>query len=211
MKQIFIALIVIFLGIRLLSLVPTLKPLKVPAHEPEQLLPTFLAPQRFADIEQGIKDSRHDPCIASAYHLAWADNPVPRNGNTGRRGDVTAFLVCHLRRVHDFPLQICVGDGKDQLTRYTRGYFKLLARLRDAPQPPQAFVQMQGQMDTRSDIQSGPEDFSPDPRIIAGLKDLVHDGVYTKSDDLAKKLSPEVPRSVIAELTAIEPGKPICP
>jgi hypothetical protein len=211
MKRFLIALILVFIGIRLLPLFPELEPLRAPSIEPEQLLPPFLAPRKFSDIEQGIKDSHHDPCIASAYHLAWADNPVPRHGSTGRRADVTAYLVCYIERAREFPKQLCVGDGKDQLARYTRGYFALLAAQRDAPAAPQAFVEMQRQLDTGSDIQSGLEDFSPDPRIIDGLKSLISDGVFIRSDDLAAKLSPEVPSSVIAELTATEPGRPVCP
>lgn len=216
MKAFFIALIVIFVGVRLLTLVPQVKPLQPQKQPPERLLPRFLAPRTFADVQSGAKNMYRDECITEAMQAnseAWRksiDSRVRPDGSTGRRAQVTAFLVCEIEGARLIPERLCLGDARVQLTRHMRGYFALLRRLKDAPPPPQAFVELQRRMDTGSDIVSGADDFSPDPRIIDGFASLIRDGVYTKADDLAGTLSPEVPRPIIAQFTAVQPGEAIC-
>lgn len=178
------------------------------------LYPPFLAPRAagpipaLADVEKRAAEiealRRSDPCVDAAYTAA------EKNLNAfDRLAMVGGFMKCYVGELELYRRRLCSEDKRDELARYTRGYFYELGFARKVSQDPalkgrlELPPKIKSIIDPKSDIISGHLDFAADPSIIAGWKSLIKGGVFANGKTLRKMLRPEVPRDVIQQLSDV--------
>ncbi|MEI9900952.1 MAG: hypothetical protein WDN31_13360 [Hyphomicrobium sp.] len=162
----------------------------------------------FADVEKRAIEidamRRSDRCVDAAYVAASTNLDA-----FDRLAMVGGFLKCYVGELELYPRRLCSEDKRDELARYTRGYFYELSFARKVSQDPalkgrlELPSKIRSKIDPKSDIISGHLDFTADPSIIDGWKSLIKGGVFTNGKPLRKILRPEVPRDVIQQLNAV--------
>lgn len=178
------------------------------------LYPPFLAPRAakptstFADVKERMAEvdalRRGDPCIDAAYRAA------AKNLNAfGRLAMFEGFMRCYVSELELYPRRLCSEAKRDELARYTRGYFYELGFARKVSQDPalkgrlELPPKIKSIIDPKSDIISGHLDFTADPSIVDGWKNMIRRGVVANGAALRKMLRPEVPRDVIQQLDGV--------
>lgn len=177
------------------------------------LYPPFLAPRAgqpiptFADVKKRSLDvdalRRSDPCVDAAYRAA-----VKNLTAFDRFAMFEGFMRCYVGELELYPRRLCSQAKRDELARYTRGYFLELGFARQVSQDPalkgrlELPPKIRSIIDPKSDIISGHLDFTADPSIIDGWKNMVRRGVVANGKALRKMLRPEVPWDFIQQLDA---------
>jgi hypothetical protein len=178
------------------------------------LYPPFLAPRpsgpmpAFADVKRKVAEidaaRRSDRCVDAAYTAAEKNLDA-----FDRLAKFGGFMKCYVGELELYPRRVCAEDKRAELARYTRGYFYELGFARKVSQDPalkgrlELPPKIKSIIDPKSDIVSGHLDFTADPSIIDGWKQLIKVGVVPKDKALRKMLRPEVPRDVIQRLSAV--------
>lgn len=209
MKAYFVGVIAIMLFAQIVGLGPIFGLFATHEDDISELLPPVRSPLYLPGERQtAMALVIHDECLAAANDARQTLHNV-----STPQAEYGGYLDCYVGKMLEKPQQLCDADTRHRLVRYTRGYFGLLAGLKRDDQAPalQGMLKMERQMETRSNIETGKDDYSPDPHIIEGWKTLVADGAFAKDRELSSQLKPEVSSSVIDALTAIKPAKAICP
>jgi hypothetical protein len=216
MKAVVIAMALV-IGVFVLGLPELLAPKgRRDARLEAELFPPFMAPSptvpTFADVRAHIEKEpslrRSDKCIDAAFAAKERERSPFR-----QRAQYTAYLACYLDRLERTPRTLCDPDKRREFARYTRGYFYLLDRDQQIASDPAAagFLEMDRRLRSKSDISTGPDDFSPDPAIIGGWARLIDIGALSNGESLEDLLPPEVPSATIDKLAALEVVRPLCP
>lgn len=178
-----------------------------------ELYPPFLAPRTtgplptFADVQKKAAQidalRRSDRCIDAAYTAG------EKNLNAfDRLAEFSGFLKCYVGELELYPRRLCGGDKRQELARYTRGYFYELGLAKEVSEKPALKgrllpLEIRSKIDPQSDIITGHLDFAPDPNIVDGWKNLIKAGVFAKGETLQELLEPEVPADVIQQLSGV--------
>ena len=179
-----------------------------------ELYPPFLAPRTsgplptFADVQKKAARidalRRSDRCIDAAY--AAGEKNLNAFDKVARFG---GFMKCYVGELELYPRRLCADDKRQELARYTRGYFYELGLAKEVSEKPalkgrlELPPEIRSQIDPQSDIIAGYLDFAPDPTIVDGWKNLIKVGVFAKGEALQDLLAPEVPADVIRQLSAV--------
>lgn len=121
------------------------------------------------------------------------------------------YVACYVAKLENEPQRLCDPATRQRLIRHMRGYFALLQERKEIAQSPVAgeFVKIERRLNSRTGIDTGPDDFAPDPGILTALAALVREGVLPQPD-FTEALKPDVPQAVIDALGATRPVRPYC-